>query len=79
MSSKSIFEKVSNIDFQKRFLTQIDYVQPIDDNTEFELGYRGNFVERETDYDVSFLNNGIYISDYGLSNIFNYKEAVNSI
>ena len=39
--SESIFEKVSNIDFQKRFLAQIDYVQPIDDNTEFELGYRG--------------------------------------
>ncbi len=77
--SKSIFEKVSNVDFQKRFLTQIDYVQPIDDNTEFELGYRGNFVERETDYDVSFLNNGNYVSDSGLSNIFNYKEAVNSI
>ena len=41
--SESIFEKVSNIDFQKRFLAQIDYVQPIDDNTEFELGYRGKF------------------------------------
>ncbi len=77
--SESIFEKVSNIDFQKRFLAQIDYVQPIDDNTEFELGYRGNFVERETDYDVSFLNNGNYVSDSGLSNVFNYKEAVNSI
>ena len=77
--SESIFEKVSNIDFQKRFLTQIDYVQPVDDNTEFELGYRGNFVERETDYDVSFLNSGNYVSDSGLSNIFNYKEAVNSI
>ena len=77
--SESIFEKVSNIDFQKRFLTQIDYVQPVDDNTEFELGYRGNFVERETDYDVSFLNSGNYVSDPGLSNIFNYKEAVNSI
>ena len=77
--SESIFEKVSNIDFQKRFLAQIDYVQPIDDNTEFELGYRGNFLERETDYDVSFLNNGNYVSDSGLSNIFNYKEAVNSV
>ena len=77
--SESIFEKVSNIDFQKRFLTQIDYVQPLDDNTEFELGYRGNFVERETDYDVSFLNSGNYESDSGLSNIFNYKEVVNSI
>ena len=77
--SESIFEKVSNIDFQKRFLTQIDYVQPVDNNTEFELGYRGNFVERETDYDVSFLNSGNYVSDSGLSNIFNYREAVNSI
>ena len=77
--SESTFEKVSNLDFQKRFLAQVDYVQPINDNTEFELGYRGNFVERETDYDVSFLYTSNYISDSGLSNIFNYKEAVNSI
>ena len=77
--SESVFEKVSNIDFQKRLLGQIDFIYPIDKETEFEFGYRGNFLERETDYDVSFLTDNRYISDPGLSNVFNYKQAVNSV
>ena len=77
--SESIFEKVSNIDFQKRLLGQVDFVYPIDKETEFEFGYRGNFLERETDYDVSFLTGNNFVSDPGLSNIFNYKESVNSV
>ena len=47
--SETIFEKVSNIDFQKRLLGQVDFIYPIDKETEFEFGYRGSFVERETD------------------------------
>ena len=77
--SESIFEKVSNIDFQKRLLGQVDFVYPIDKETEFEFGYRGNFLERNTDYDVSFLTGNDFVSDPGLSNIFNYKESVNSV
>ena len=77
--SESIFEKVSNIDFQKRLLGQVDFIYPIDKETEFEFGYRGSFLERETDYDVSFLTGNSFISDSGLSNIFNYNESVNSL
>ena len=77
--SESIFEKVSNIDFQKRLLGQVDFIYPIDNETEFEFGYRGSSLERETDYDVSFLTGNSFISDSGLSNIFNYKESVNSL
>jgi outer membrane receptor protein involved in Fe transport len=77
--SESIFEKVSNIDFQKRFLGQVDFIYPIDNETEFEFGYRGSFLVRETDYDVSFLTGNSFISDSGLSNIFNYNESVNSL
>ena len=77
--SKSVFEKVSNLDFQKRLLGQVDFIYPIDEETEFEFGYRGRFLERETDYDVSFLTGNSFISDSGLSNIFNYKESVNSL
>ena len=77
--SESIFEKVSNIDFQKRLLGQVDFVYPIDKETEFEFGYRGNFLERKTDYNVSFLTGNDFVSDPGLSNIFNYKESVNSV
>jgi len=77
--SESVFEKVSNLDFQKRLLGQVDFIYPIDKETEFEFGYRGRFLERETDYDVSFLTGNSFISDSGLSNIFNYKESVNSL
>ena len=45
--SESIFEKVSNIDFQKRLLGQVDFIYPIDKETEFEFGYRGSFLERK--------------------------------
>ena len=77
--SETIFEKVSNIDFQKRLLGQVDFIYPIDKETEFEFGYRGSFLERETDYNVSFLTGNSFVSDSGLSNIFNYKESVNSL
>ena len=77
--SETIFEKVSNIDFQKRLLGQVDFIYPIDKETEFEFGYRGSFLERQTDYDVSFLTSNSFVSDSGLSNIFNYKESVNSL
>lgn len=55
----SSFETVGNLEFQKRMLMQADYVWPIDENTQFELGYRGNFNTQETDYEVAYLNNGI--------------------
>ena len=57
----------------------MDYVYPIDENTEIEFGYRGRFLERETDYDVSFLKGTSYMSDSGLSNVFNYTENINSL
>jgi outer membrane receptor protein involved in Fe transport len=77
--SESSFERTTNIDFQNRLLAQVDYVYPIDENTEFEFGYRGRFLDRETDFDVSFLNGGTYQSDRGLSNIFKYTESINSL
>ena len=76
--SSSAFERTTNIDFQNRLLAQVDYVFPIDENTEFELGYRGRFLDRETDFDVSFLRGELYQSDSGLSNIFKYTENINS-
>ena len=77
--SASSFERTTNIDFQNRLLAQVDYVYPIDENTELEFGYRGRFLDRETDFDVSFLDSGAYQSDPGLSNIFKYTENINSL
>ena len=37
---------------QRRTLLQMDYVWPIDKDTQFELGYRGDFSNQDTDYTV---------------------------
>ena len=79
----SLFEKVSSLEDQKRFLIQTDYVWPINENTQFEIGYRGRFNSQTTDYEVGYLNpdaittNNLII-DNNLSNILTYKEYVNA-
>ena len=60
---ETIFETNTTLEDQKRWLVQADYVKPIDENTQFELGYRGTFLTLETDYDVSILEDGVYVSD----------------
>ena len=71
-------EKVSTLESQKRILAQIDYVYPINENTQIELGYRGTFNTLETDYEVAFIQNGNAIIDENLSNLLIYKEFVNA-
>ena len=79
----SLFEKVSSLEDQKRFLIQTDYVWPINENTQFEIGYRGRFNSQTTDYEVGYLNpdaittNNLII-DTNLSNLLTYKEYVNA-
>ena len=72
------FEKIDNLEDQKRMLLQADYVWPIDEKTQFELGYRGNFNTQKTDYQVAFLDDGTPIIDTNLSNVLVYKEFVNA-
>ena len=81
----SLFEKVSTLEDQKIFLIQTDYVWPIDENTQFELGYRGRFNSQTTDYEIGYLNQAqdaispdSYNIDTNLSNILIYKEYVNA-
>ncbi|MBU2938717.1 TonB-dependent receptor family protein [Lacinutrix sp. C3R15] len=73
-------EKVGTLEEQERILLQGDYVLPIGENAQFELGYRGNFNNLTTDYVVEFLDdtNTFYV-DSDLSNILNYKEYVNAV
>ena len=49
-------EKVSTLEEQDRILIQSDYVLPIGENTQFEVGYRGSFKDITTDYTVELLN-----------------------
>ena len=49
-------EKVGTLEDQQRILLQGDYVLPIGEKAQFELGYRGNFNNLSTDYEVALLD-----------------------
>ena len=52
-SNTNTFDQSSTTgETQQRNLLQLDYIYPIDKNTQFELGYRGNFSDLNTDYNV---------------------------
>src|SRR5690606_23139032 len=71
---------VSTLEDQKRILLQTDYVLPIGEKSQFELGYRGNFNDQDTDYQVYFLddNTNNFELNTNLSNFLNYREYINS-
>lgn len=73
-------EKVATLEDQRRILLQTDYVLPIGEKSQFELGYRGNFNNQDTDYTVEILNEntGQFIVNDSLSNFLNYREYVNA-
>lgn len=74
-------EEVLTEETQNEFLLQADYVLPIGEETQFEAGYRGNFEEEVTDYNLKIenLETGEMILDPVLSNVFTYEENVNSL
>ena len=71
-------EEVNTKESQKRILAQVDYVYPLDENTQVEVGYRGTFNTIETDYEVVFIENNIPTIDTDLTNVLVYKEYVNA-
>ena len=75
-----VSEKVATLEDQNRILLQADYVLPIGENAQFELGYRGNFNDQTTDYTVEILNSSssLFEIDNNLSNTLNYREYVNA-
>jgi outer membrane receptor protein involved in Fe transport len=74
----AIPEEVFTAESQTRILYQADYVWPIDENTQFELGYRGNFKTQETDYNVAIQDNNVFVPNTDLSNFLAYTENVNA-
>ena len=78
-SLKNRDEKVNQLESEKRILLQADYVLPLDKNTQFEFGYRGNFNNQETDYQVFQIQNGGFAKNTDLSNVLIYKEHINAL
>ena len=62
-------------------LVQMDYVLPFgkDNQSQFEIGYRGTFNNNNTDFDFGIeQQDGGFNSDPNFSNELNYKEYVNA-
>ena len=63
-------------------LLQIDYVNPVGENIQYEAGYRGNYRDIFNSFYLAerkdFGNNGPLIPDTGLNNSFNYEELINA-
>lgn len=65
---------------QTEYLAQVDYVLPIGENAQFEAGYRGNFEEEVTDYELLLENPETEELELSpLTNEFTYTENVNSL
>ena len=77
-------EKTSNLEDQKRYLIQGDYVLPLGENAQFEAGFRSNMSNQETDYVLRretdpVASPGEFEIDQDLSNLFIYDEHVHAL
>ena len=78
--SNTFIEASKNYQTQNRTLLQTDYVLPIKKNSQFEAGYKGNFTEMNNDFRVGSLDAlGNYTSYTNFTNVFDYKERINSL
>ena len=77
--SQATKESTKNFQTQKRNLFQTDYVLPLGKNSQFEAGYKGDFNELLTDYNVGNIDgNGNYIPNLNFTNKLDYKEKINA-
>jgi len=73
------FEKIDSDQSQQKILLQGDYVLPIGEKQQFEAGFRSNINSQTTDYkffNEDEDNQGEFILNDDLSNIFNYDENI---
>ena len=74
-SNQVTFDTTLNDQKQSRNLIQADYVLPFGKSSQFEAGYRGDFLEILTDFNVQ--TNGIAQPQF--TNVLQYKEKVNAL
>ncbi|TXE10889.1 TonB-dependent receptor [Gelidibacter salicanalis] len=72
-------ERVQMLQNQNKVLLQADYVHPIGENSQFELGYRGNFNEMDTDYSLEFYEDNQFELDTDVSNNLIYRDYINAV
>ncbi|MGB1535536.1 MAG: TonB-dependent receptor domain-containing protein [Flavobacteriaceae bacterium] len=71
-------QESETLEDQSRTLLQMDYVWPVNENTQFELGYRGNFSTQETDYNVFDLLESGRTPNVQLTNFLGFTQNVNA-
>lgn len=75
----NVFDQTSSTEEkQKRQLIQLDYVYPIDENTQFEAGFRGNYSQQDTDYQVFDINGNVRTLNTNLTNYLGFTQNVNA-
>jgi outer membrane receptor for ferrienterochelin and colicins len=74
---QSTFSTTLNDEVQQQFQFQADYVLPIGEGSQFEVGYKGNFNNLDKDYDIFSDENGNNVGGF-LSNTLEYKEKINA-
>ena len=71
-------QESETLEDQSRTLLQMDYVWPVNENTQFELGYRGDFSTQETEYNVFDLLESGRTSNVQLTNFLGFTQNVNA-
>tara|TARA_B100000780_G_scaffold235384_1_gene175984 strand:- start:2206 stop:4641 length:2436 start_codon:yes stop_codon:yes gene_type:complete len=80
VENTSIYNQESSTDEDlQRSLIQIDYVWPVDDKTQFELGYRGNFSSLKTNYSVFDILSTGKIPNFNLTNYLGFTQNINAV
>ncbi|MEN8812377.1 MAG: TonB-dependent receptor [Candidatus Arcticimaribacter sp.] len=75
----NVFDQASSTEEkQKRQLLQIDYVYPIDENTQFEAGFRGNYSQQDTDYQVYDIIENTPTLNVSLTNYLGFTQDINA-
>ena len=78
-ASKSLLQRSLNDEYEKQYLTQIDYVQPFGEGGKLEAGLRSSFRDMVNDYLVGDQNPaGVITPLPGLDNYFIYNENINA-
>lgn len=77
--AREIVQTSTNDEYEKQWLFQLDYVNPLGKDGKFETGIRSSFRDMVNDYIVSQKNSsGGYDPLPGLDNVFLYKENIHA-
>ncbi|MFD3001985.1 TonB-dependent receptor domain-containing protein [Pontibacter toksunensis] len=79
-AARRLLQRSLNDEYEKQYLAQVDYVQPIGEGGKLEAGLRSSFRDMVNDYLVGDENAAGEITPLpGLDNYFIYNENINAV